>query len=56
MNIPFNRSERESLKSLFMEKLMNIVLLQTLIAFLKTHLVYWSFADHDLKMDLIHTL
>jgi hypothetical protein len=29
MIIPFNISERESLKSLFMEKLSNIVLLQT---------------------------
>jgi hypothetical protein len=55
MIIPFNISEKQSLKSWFMEKLSNIVLLQTLIAFWKTNWEYWSFANHDLKMDLIHT-
>jgi hypothetical protein len=54
MIILFNRSEKESLKSSFMEKLSNIELLQTLIAFWKTNWVYWSFANHDFKTDLIH--
>ena len=55
MIIPFNISERESLKSMFMETLSNIVLLQTWTAFWKTNWVYFSFANHYLKMDLIHT-
>jgi hypothetical protein len=55
MIIPFNISERESLKSFFMEKLSKIVLLQTWTDFWKTTWVYWSFANHYLKMDLIHT-
>ena len=54
MIIPFNISERESLKSFVMANLGNIVLLQTLIAIWKTNWVYFSFANHYIKMDLIH--
>jgi hypothetical protein len=37
-----------------MAKVSIILPLQTLLAFLQANFIHWSFASHDLQMDLVH--